>query len=432
MRPRLLAGSAIVLAIAAILVVVVSAGSHPRIVRAAFQGAINVVPGQEVRLAGVKVGHVESVHEADGQAVVALAIDDAHAWPLRQGTIARLRYGTTVSYAARYVELFPGPRNAPALASGAVLSSADTVTPVEFDQIFNIYDAEARRNLRGLIANGAAALEGRAGDLAGALRQSPAAFDQLAGMMRELGADRNALSVLARQGARASAALEGVDGPLRALLGHLAGTFDEFAAHTAAQQASLERMPATFATTRDALRRLDASLGGLDRLISDIGPGARGLVRLARPASDALRELRSVAPLATATLATGSRSAPSITALLNQGTTFMPSLGTVLGQLTPAFGCLRPYSPEIAGAVSTWAGFAKNYDALAHYARTLIQTLPYNPGAASSSSVLKSAPGTTYAFPRPPGLNAGQTWLQPQCSAGSAALHAAADPEAGR
>jgi phospholipid/cholesterol/gamma-HCH transport system substrate-binding protein len=416
----------------AAVVIVASHGSTPRTLRAAFDGAINVVPGQEVRLAGVKVGEVQSVREADGQAVLVLRIDDRAVWPLHQGSVARLRYGTTVSYAARYVELLPGPRTAPALPDGGVLPSSDTITPVEFDQIFNIYDAQTRTNLRGLIANGQAALQSDAGELAGALQNAPGAFDELAGVMRELGADRAALSTLAAQGARVTSALAAVDGPLRAMLDDFAGTFDELSHHTTAQQASLDRMPATFATTRAALGRLDSSLNSLDGLIDDLRPGARGLAALAGPASAALGELRAVAPIATRTLATGSTAAPAITGLLTEGKGFMPNLGTVLSQLAPAVGCVRPYTPEMAGALSTWDGFAKNYDGIAHYARTLLQTLPYPAGQASSRTLLSSAPGTSYAFPRPPGLNAGQTWLQPQCDAGPAALDADADPEAKR
>jgi phospholipid/cholesterol/gamma-HCH transport system substrate-binding protein len=420
-------------AVVALALVLASGGPSARTVRAAFAGAINVVPGQEVRIAGVKVGEVHSVREADGQALLDLQIDDSRAWPLHQGTVARLRYGTTVSYASRYVELFPGPRSAPALQNGGVLTSADTITPVEFDQIFNIYDGQARSNLRGLIANGAGALQGESGELGSALQNSPGAFDQLAGMMRELGADRNLLDRLVTQGARATAALERVDGPLRALIDNLAGSFDELANHAAAQQASLDRMPRTFATARDTLHRFDESLNGLDGLVTDIAPGASGLVRLAGPAAAALSELQRVAPLGTRTLSTGTRAGPAITALLREGSSFLPNFGTVLHQLTPAMGCLRPYGPELTGALSTWAGFAKNYDSIAHYARTLVQTLAYPAGVDSSSQQLVGmAPGTTYAFPRPPGLNAGQTWLQSQCDAGPTALLPGADPEAKR
>ena len=33
-------------------------------------------------------------------------------------------------------------------------------------------------------------------------------------------------------------------------------------------------------------------------------------------------------------------------------------------------GCLRPYGPELAGNMATWAGFNKNYDRAGRYART--------------------------------------------------------------
>jgi hypothetical protein len=37
--------------------------------------------------------------------------------------------------------------------------------------------------------------------------------------------------------------------------------------------------------------------------------------------------------------------------------------------------------------------------------------------------------GIKYAMPRPPGLNAGQPWLLPECGAGAQALDPNADPE---
>ena len=56
---------------------------------------------------------------AEGRlARVELTIGD-EAWPLTQGTKMILRWGGTVSYANRYIALFPGPAGAPALADGA-------------------------------------------------------------------------------------------------------------------------------------------------------------------------------------------------------------------------------------------------------------------------------------------------------------------------
>jgi len=412
-------------------IVIASGGSDSHVLRASFQGAVQVVKGQEVRLAGVKVGKVGSVREDDGQALLDLDISDDRVWPLHRGTIARLRFGTTVSYAARYVELLPGPKTAPALASGGVLTTSDTITPVEFDQIFNIYNGDTRRNLQRLIGNGAAALDDRADDLSGALQRTPGAFGELASLMREVGADRSALGVLAGQGARTSRALARVDGPLQRFVDSAATTFDELAARATAQRATLDRLPGTLHTTSDTLGRLDRSQSNLHALVADLRPGARGLRRLAGPAQRTLTTLNDVAPLATRTLRTGRRAAPSIRALLREGVGFMPQLRAAMDRLAPAIACMRPYGPEIAGALGTWAGFAKNYDGLDHYARTLVQAEPYPAGTnLSSQRVSTLVPGVQYAFPRPPGLNVGQAWLQPQCGAGAQALDAARDPEA--
>jgi hypothetical protein len=100
-------------------------------------------------------------------------------------------------------------------------------------------------------------------------------------------------------------------------------------------------------------------------------------------------------------------------------------------------GCLRPYAPEIAGFLSTWSGYNKNYDAGGHYARTfpLMFNAALIPGTALNSLQITRtyADRLFYAMPRPPGLNAGQPWFQPQCGAGPESMNPSKDPEgAGR
>jgi hypothetical protein len=82
---------------------------------------------------------------------------------------------------------------------------------------------------------------------------------------------------------------------------------------------------------------------------------------------------------------------------------------------------------------STWTGYNKNYDAQGHYARTFpLQTNPaLAPGTSQTSQQITSelSDRVNYAMPRPPGLNTGQPWFQPQCGAGPDALDASKDPE---
>jgi phospholipid/cholesterol/gamma-HCH transport system substrate-binding protein len=152
---------------------------------------------------------------------------------------------------------------------------------------------------------------------------------------------------------------------------------------------------------------------------------------MAPAARGALHELRTVAPLATNTLNAGTGAAPRIAGLLRTATPFVPRLGDALGTLAPMAACVRPYGPEIAGTLSTWIGWSKEFDSQGHYARILVEAPPTLIGGTASSAQVVGAHGggLQYAMPRPPGLNEGQPWFQPQCGAGPASLDATLDPE---
>ena len=87
----------------------------------------------------------------------------------------------------------------------------------------------------------------------------------------------------------------------------------------------------------------------------------------------------------------------------------------------------------MAGNLSTWAGYNKNFDNGGHYARTFpLQVNPLLPTGTpmNSQQIIGLLGGTLkYAMPRPPGLNAGDPWFQPECGAGPESLDVSKDPE---
>jgi virulence factor Mce-like protein len=427
---RVAAGAGLVIAVVAVLVLLTGGGGD-RTLRAAFDSAVQVTPTQEVRIGGRKVGTVSSVEEVDGQAIVKLSISDGGAWPLHRGTTARLRWGSTSGYALRYVELRPGPKSAPALKDDGLLPRVQTTTPVELDRVYRIFRGRGRADLGAVVDELSATFGPRAKPLARALRESPAGLDQLAEVLDALGADERALRTLVVAGDRTASALAAREGQLGEVVGKAAQTFDEVATRAAAVRASLERLPATLDTSRSTLKRLDGSLVGLQALVGVLGPGATELRRMAPAARDAFAQLRAVAPLTARTLRRGTNAAPGLTRLLRTGTPFLPRLGSALDRFAPMAGCLRPYGPELAGFLSTWIGYTKNYDAQGHNARILVQAPPVPVGSPLSAEQAVKAHGGAlhYAMPRPPGLNAGQPWFQPQCGAGPDALDPAKDPE---
>lgn len=422
----------LVVAAAAVALIAGSGGQKEHELRGVFRAAVQVYPGQQVRIAGRKVGTIRRADLDGGLVVVTMDIDD-DAWPLRRGTTAALRYGTPAGYATRFVELHPGRAGAPELPERGILGLADTATPVEFDEVFNTFTPRARRDLRATLSNAAGTLGGRAPDLRRIVRHGARALPRAAGLQHDLGTDRAALRRLVRGGGRTLAALRSRDNELRGVVTDAATTLRTLAANTRDQQTAFARIPTALGTSEGTLRRLDTSVGKLSLLVADLRPGARSLREVAPVLQRTLATLRTVAPQVTTTLRTGTRTVPHLSRFLGTATPYAPTLTRTLERLTPMLACLRPYTPEIAAFASTWLGFTANYDKVGHYARILLQASPLPAGSPlKSTAVTKLGGGFQYAMPRPPGLNAGQPWFQPQCGAGREALDPEHDPENGR
>jgi phospholipid/cholesterol/gamma-HCH transport system substrate-binding protein len=97
-------------------------------VQAAFPSVAGLDAKSPVRIAGVRVGLVEKIALDGGRALVTLVLDPGIG--LRQGATAEV---TSLGMLGdKYVELYPGPLDAPALQPGTVLVG---VSPVAFDQV---------------------------------------------------------------------------------------------------------------------------------------------------------------------------------------------------------------------------------------------------------------------------------------------------------
>ncbi len=427
----------LLLAAGVLLVVVLVAtsgvlgGSDGHVLRAGFDDAIQMTPGQDVRVAGRKVGELTKVELVDGYAQVDLRIDDEDVWPLPKGTTARARGGSTTAYLGRYTELLPGPAGAGDLPEDGVLPRPRNDTAYELDQAYRIFRGRTKDDAGKAIDELGDTFDGRERALRKGLAAAPGGLDETTALMRELSADEERLSTLASAGDRTVSALAAREGDLRSLVTNAAGTFDELAQHTRAQQVALAKAPGTFRATNTTLARLDTSLDGLDGLVADLRTGAPALRAIARPTRTALAALRTVAPQANTALAAGTAAAPSLRTFFDTATPVMPRLGKALGSLAPMVSCIRPYAPEIAGFLTTWTGISKNYDAVGHYARTFpLTAVPaILPGTKNSSLDVTRTSRLRYAMPRPPGLNAGKPQFLPQCGAGPDALDPAKDPE---
>ena len=394
--------------------------------------AKNVVRGQLVRAAGRKVGSVRAIEPADhGRAVrLELAIVE-EAWPLPKGSKLALRWGGTVNYDNRYLALTRA-RGGPAIPDGGSLPARDFTVPVEFDDLLQTFTPKLRRDVRALFNRAGPALTNARRPLSRALTRAPAAIREAHAVIRDLAAEDRALDTLVRSTDSVVDSVQRADPGLGRLLAGAATTFDAVASEATAVQATLERAPRTLAGARATLHRAEPILRDAGTLSRRLAPGVTQLRRIARPLNSVLGTAVDVGPDARATLATARRATADVNPLLQRATTLVPKLGDIGEKSTRELKCIRPYTPDIIAFFTNWGDFLSATDGKDKYIRATVQQfLPAtnNVSLNSSAEVAKAYPGMRYAFPRPPGYSASQTWFLPECGAGPEALDPTKDPE---
>jgi phospholipid/cholesterol/gamma-HCH transport system substrate-binding protein len=150
-------------------------GSSPtHTVTARFTDADGLVAGNEVRVAGVPAGTVKSITvggdpSTGPYAEAVLSIDSAH-WPLHQGTQIAVRPQGVLSNV--FVDLTPGPQKAPAVPDGHLFGTNVTQSPVNLDQLADIFNGDTRSAIRTQLQEGVIALGGNgASDLNAVIAQ---------------------------------------------------------------------------------------------------------------------------------------------------------------------------------------------------------------------------------------------------------------------
>jgi phospholipid/cholesterol/gamma-HCH transport system substrate-binding protein len=103
----------------------------PNTITAYFTKTVAIYPGDEVRIAGVKVGSIDSIEPVGTQAKMTLRVNrsisvpaDAKAVIVAQNLIS-----------ARYVQLAPAYESGPTMRDGAVIPLDRTAIPVEWDEV---------------------------------------------------------------------------------------------------------------------------------------------------------------------------------------------------------------------------------------------------------------------------------------------------------
>lgn len=410
-------------------------GSTDRRLYAVVPEASQMIPGQEIRSAGQSVGRVGPIEPVRGGRAARVELRfDKGVWPVPRGSRLTLRWGGTVSYSNRYVDLKRAAAG-PALANESVLPAGAFAAPVEFDSAVDLFTRRMRRDTRSLVNTAGATFDAAQLPLRDVLTSAPPVVEEAGNVFADLTHDDDVLQGLLQSANAVTASVDRANPGVGPLLGGAGTTFRAIADQSRALEQTLDRLTPSLRQTRTTLTRADSTLDATRHLTARIAPGVTQLRRIARPLSRVLTTVEDIGPDARSTLASARRATPSLNPLLSKATALMPTVESAGAQAVHELKCIRPYTPEIVSLFSNWGdffSFVDNKDKMARVILDNIVAAPSNISGYDSETATKLFPGLQYAFPRPPGLAGGQPWFLPECGAGPDALDPSKDPEAKR
>jgi phospholipid/cholesterol/gamma-HCH transport system substrate-binding protein len=364
-----------------------SGGSGPYRVRAIFDNASFVIPGEDVKVAGVKVGAIDSLDlTPQHKAAVVLRIDDPAFAPFRRDAHCAIRLQSLIG--EQFVDCeptqpradgTPPPAELALIRSGPgrgqhLLPVANTSTPIGVDLLQDIMRVPEQQRFRVIVSELGAGLAANGENLRAALRRADPALGQLDRVVATLGGQNR-------------------------LLGRLVDESDADLAPFAAHRRALGRFIASSARTAAASAArgddLERDFQKLPGFLRRLGPAADRFGALADRMTPALRQLNGQAADINATVAdlgpTAKASIPALRTLgtlADRGRRIFPEIGPLADRLNGLATPLRPLASDLAalsgsfdsaGGIESvmrfiyfYTGAVNGEDAMGHYVRSLL------------------------------------------------------------
>jgi phospholipid/cholesterol/gamma-HCH transport system substrate-binding protein len=283
-------------ALAAILLFGTGAGGYE--VKARFLNAGQLVKGNPVQSGGVPIGSVSGIDIApNGEAEITLEIEDDHA-PLRRGTLAAIRQFSQAGIANRYVDLTMPPNGGRDIPDGGLISSDDTKTQVDLDQLFNTLDAETRESLQKFFKGSAEMFAGQGEEARAGFHYLNPALSTSSRLFDELTRDTPVLERFLLDSSRLVTAVAERRDDLAGLIGNLNETTRALGNQKQALAESIGRLPpfmrranTTFVNLRSTLDELDPLVNASEPVAKRLGPFLSEARAFAADAGPTVRDL---------------------------------------------------------------------------------------------------------------------------------------------
>jgi phospholipid/cholesterol/gamma-HCH transport system substrate-binding protein len=386
-RKRIAAGIAAACLILAGALLAVSAGGDngKYSVRAIFDDAGNIIPGEDVKIDGVKVGKVGSVTPTpQAKAAVVLNIENEGFKDFRSDAHCEVRPQALIG--EKYIDCLPtqprveGTPLPPALAkirSGEgkgqrLLPVNNTSSPVDVDLLGDISRLPERERLTIILNELGAGLAGRGSDLKEVIRRANPALREFDRVLAILASENHVLSKLAVDSDKALAPFARVREHFADFLAKSNTVAQATAAHRGALEQNLKDFPPFLRQLGPAMERLERFAEQATPVFTNLNKAAPGIdtafTHLPKFSSSSEKFFESLG-------ATAKKSGPALVSskkLLGE----LKALGTgakpFTSNLSELFTSLRDTGglERIMDFIFLGAGAANGYDQLGHFLRT--------------------------------------------------------------
>lgn len=329
-------------------------------------------PGDDVRVASVRVGRVKDVRLVGGAPRVTLQLDGTR--EIYRDAAAEAKSVTVASRSAlgqKYIALTPGSPGSGKLGPAEVIPPKRTAGSQELSDLLDVLDAPTRDALGSTVREAGGGAGGHASDLQDALKAAPRMLPDLATVSKALSANDGAdLTALLTTADRLSARFTGRQDQLSELLGRLDTTMRAVAVDEGKPLDDVvQRAPGTLQAARAGLQSLQAPLKDLHAGMAQLVPGARALGQATPDLRGVLRE--GVPPLGKVP-DVGRQAEPALTDLtktVDDARPLAPRLTQAFGSADQFLRVLAPYAPEVSGWFTNWAAALSHGDANGHFLR---------------------------------------------------------------
>ncbi|HEX4805871.1 MAG TPA: MlaD family protein [Conexibacter sp.] len=396
---RALAGGLLLAAVLVVLVLGTGAsggGGGGYRVRAIFDSASFVVPGEDVKIAGVKVGTIESLDVTpDNKAAIVLRIDDPAFQDFKRDAHCTIRLQSLIG--EKFVACDPtqpkGANTPPAPALRQIqrgpgkgqylLPVTNTSAPVDIDLLSNIMRLPQRQRFAIILDELGVGLAGNGQELNTVIHRADPTLYQFDRVLAILASENQTLARLATESDAALA-------PVAAQSRSISDFIDKAGATATATAARGDALEQNFAKLPAFLQQLDPTMKRLGEFAAAGTPVMRNL-RAAAPSINTV--FRQLGPFSAAALPTFR----TLGNLADTGRQALPAAEPIIRDIHSFANEAKPFAAVLAPAVSKLqaqngiqrlldiiletTGTANGFDSMGHFLRTFltvpVSCLPY-------------------------------------------------------